>query len=172
MKHAIAPRRLVPRRLALALLPALVGTLALPAGAAKPKTRVEIRVIEATPGVTASPDVDEALAPLAKDLKSLPFKEFKLRDAHQKNMAPNERVSFEFPGPGGEKRFLVVSSHGEVRNGKQRIQLAIKELDFDTLVAVPDGGTILVGGPRHGKRTIFFAVTAKRSVMARGRFKR
>lgn len=164
--------RSTSRRVALALLPALVLGLAQTSLAAKPKTRVEIRVIEATPGMAEKPAVDAKLKPLARDLRSLPFKAFELRDAHQKNMVPGERVSFEFPGPKGERRFLVVSSHGEQSGGKLRFQLTIKELKFDTLVAVPDGGTVLIGGPRHGKSTIFFAVTAKKSVGARGRFKR
>jgi hypothetical protein len=160
------------RRVATALLPALVLCAAGAALAAKPKTRVEIRVIEAVPGVTDKPVVDKKLSALARDLKSLPFKEYKLRDAHQKNMTVGERVSFQFPGPKGENRFLVVSSHGEQSGGKLRFQLTIKELKFDTLVAVPEGGTLLVGGPRYGKSTIFFAVTAKKSVKTRGRFKR
>jgi hypothetical protein len=33
---------------------------------------------------------------------------------------------------------------------------------FDTLVAVPDGGTIIVGGPRgEGGKVVLFAFTAK-----------
>lgn len=136
------------------------------------RTRVEIRVIEATPGMTSSQVVDKKLKPLAKDFKSLPFKAFEQRDAHQKVMSAGERVTFEFPGPKGERRFLIVSSHGEQKGGKQRFQLSIPELKFDTLVAVPDGGTLLVGGPRHGDKTVFFAVTAHKSVGARGQFKR
>ncbi len=143
-----------------------------PAQAAKARTRVEIRVIEATPGSPAKQKVDPKLKALAKDFKSLPFKELKQRDAHQKVMSPEERVMFEFPGPKGERRFLVVSSHGEQRGGKLRFQLSIPELKFDTLVAVPDGGTLLVGGPRHGDKTIFFAVTAHKSIGTSGRIKR
>lgn len=160
------------RRVALALVPALVVGLSSSSIAAKPKTRIEIRVVEATPGVTESQVVDKKLRALARDFKSLPFKEFKLRDSHQKNMAAGERVSFEFPGPHGEARFLVVSSHGEQSGGKLRFQLSIKQLKFDTLVAVPEGGTLIVGGPRHGKSTVFFVITAKKSVATRGRFKR
>lgn len=131
------------------------------------RTRVEIRVIEATPGPSANQKVDPKLKALAKDLKQLPFQEVRQRDAHRKVMSPNERVMFEFPGPKGERRFLVVSSHGEQRGGKLRFQLSIPELKFDTLVAVPDGGTILVGGPRHGDKTIFFAVTAHKAIGTR-----
>jgi hypothetical protein len=150
---------------------ALVFLTASPA-AAKDRTAVEIRVVEATPGMTANPRVDPRLKKLARDFKSLPFQEYTLTDSHKRVMSPGERVSFEFPGPKGEKRFLVVTSHGEQAGGKLRFQLSIRELKFDTLVAVPDGGTILVGGPRHGKKTIFFAVTAKEGIATRGKFDR
>lgn len=151
-----------------ALLGALLAALFLasPVLAAKEKVRLQIRVIEATPGV-GKPQVDRRLGALAKDLRSLPFVRYDLKDAHEKVMAPGERVSFEFPGRSGERRFLVVTSHGEQAGGKLRFQLTIAELKFDTLVAVPDGGTILVGGPKHGNKTVFFAVTAKKAIAAR-----
>lgn len=147
---------------------AVFALVAAPAAEAAPgRTRVEIRVIEATPGPSANQRVDPQLKALAKDLRQLPFQEMKLRDSHRKVMSPDERVMFEFPGPKGERRFLVVSSHGEQQGGKLRFQLSIPELKFDTLVAVPDGGTILVGGPRHGDKTIFFAVTAHKAIGTR-----
>lgn len=157
---------------ALALCSLLVLMGAPPAEAARARSRVEIRVIEATPGSSASQTVDPKLKALAKDFRSLPFTSLKQRDAHQKVMSPGERVMFEFPGPKGERRFLVVSSHGEQQGGKLRFQLAIPELKFDTLVAVPDGGTLLVGGPRHGDKTIFFAVTAHKSIGTRAQGRR
>ena len=155
----MATRKLVG--LLLVCLPLLVATTASAADA-----RIEVRVIEATPGAGVK-KVDPKLKGLAKDLKTLPFAEYKMLDAHRKVMSPGERVSLEFPGNAGEKRFLVVSSHGRQRGGKLRFQLSIHKLKFDTLVAVPDGGTILVGGPRKGDKTIFFAVTASESVAAR-----
>lgn len=152
-------------------LPFLLGAwllsalFALSAEAAPKRVRLEIRVIEATPG--AGPQkVDPRLFALAKDLRAFPFKSYALKDAHQKVMSPGERVSFEFPGKGPKERFLVATFHGEQADGKLRFQLTIRDLKFDTLVAVPDGGTLLVGGPRHGQNTIFFAVTAKKSIAA------
>jgi hypothetical protein len=135
-------------------------------------SRVEIRVIEAEPGPPGTPVVDPRLKAMEGDFRSLPFSSFQLQDAHQKVMQAGERVSFEFPGPKNERRFLIVTAHGEQAGGKQRFQLSIPELKFDTLIAVPDGGTILVGGPKHGSNTVFFAVTAHKSVGARGQFKR
>lgn len=176
----MTPRLVSPRmRLPVALTGHLLSLLALfvliaapPAEAARARTRVEIRVIEATPGAAGNQKVDPKLKALARDFRSLPFKELKQRDSHRKVMSAGERVMFEFPGPKGERRFLVVSSHGEQRGGKLRFQLSIPELKFDTLVAVPDGGTLLVGGPRHGDKTIFFAVTAHKAIGTRGQGRR
>jgi hypothetical protein len=108
--------------------------------------------------------IDPALMPLAKDLKSLPFKKFKLLDSFQKSMDIGERISFQFPGKGKkDERFLIVTSHGKQFDGKLRFQLTIKALHFDTLVAVPDGGTILVAGPVHRADILMLAVTAKKN---------
>lgn len=155
-------KRLAFHTLALPILWLSLGWLAAaqPARAAQDAVQLQIRVIEATPG-TGKAQVDPKLKELAKDLKSMPFSRFDLQDAHEKEMRPGERVSFEFPGPKKERRFLKVTSLEVQRAGKLRFQLAIAELKFETSVAVPNGGTILVGGPKHGNKTVFFAVTAK-----------
>lgn len=161
----IAPRALLSLCIAGVAAGVFVSS---PVQAAKERVRLQIRVIEATPGAGRA-QVDPALQALAKDLSSLPFSRFELKDAHQKVMSPGERVSFEFPGRRGERRFLVVTSHGEQTGGKLRFQLSIAELRFDTLVAVPNGGTLLVAGPKHGNNTMFFAVTAKKAIAAQRR---
>lgn len=121
---------------------------------------VAIRVIAASPDAQFLIDPD--LMPLAKDLKSLPFKKFKLLDAHRKSMNTGEKISFQFPGKAKkDERFLIVRSHGKQFDGKLRFQLSIKALKFDTLVAVPDGGTILVAGPVHESGVLLLAVTAR-----------
>ena len=128
---------------------------------AKPdRFAVEVKVIEAVPGPGPAA-VDPRLKSLAKDLSSLPFKEVKLFDAHSTSINEGEKLSFEFPGKGKEKRFLEVQAHGKQKGGKLRFQLSIDQLKFDTLVAVPEGGTIIVAGPKHEGRTLMFAVTAK-----------
>lgn len=146
------------RRAFLALCVALAAT---PAPAARGETfQLEVRVLEAEPGA-GPPAVDRKLASLERDLKSLPFKAIRLRDQHGTSVAQGQRVSFEFPGKGKEKRFLVVEAHGKQAGGKLRFQLTIEKMKFDTLVAVPDGGTIVVAGPKHDGKTLMFAVTAK-----------
>lgn len=123
------------------------------------RVNLEVRVIEAKQGSRLR--IDPKLKPLARDLKSLPFREYSLVDHHKKLMKVGEQMSFQFPGPGKkEERFLVVNSQGE-RGGKLRFRLAIDALKFRTSVAVPNGGTIVVGGPRSRGGNIIFAVTAR-----------
>ena len=78
-------------------------------------------------------------------------------------MREGERISLEIPTPkGGKKRFLQVAAHGRQAGGKLRFQLSIDAVKFDTLVAVPDGGTIFVAVPKgKGGPATLFAFTAR-----------
>lgn len=149
------------RRVVVGLIAAIAAaTFAGPAAAAGEQVQLEIRVIEAKAG--AREDIDPRLKALAKDLRSLPFRQYRLVDNHKKTLGPGERLSFQFPGPGKQdERFLVVTSQGE-KGGKLRFSLQIDALKFRTNVAVPNGGTILVGGPRTEGGNMLFAVTARR----------
>ncbi|MDP2344218.1 MAG: hypothetical protein Q8O67_24885 [Deltaproteobacteria bacterium] len=155
-----------------ALAPALLTSLLVASSsvqAAAPSERyvVELRVIEGEKGDDSGPAVvDKRLSGLAKDLKNLPFKSFQLKDQHTSLVAEGERVSLEIPVLSkkgkDKKRFLVVAAHGRQAGGKLRFSLGIEALKFDTLVAVPEGGTIIVGGPRgEGGSAVLFAFTAK-----------
>ncbi|MCP4501337.1 MAG: hypothetical protein GY822_15370 [Deltaproteobacteria bacterium] len=138
---------------------ALLAFLATPstALAVKPDTfSVVIQVIEAS---NVGNRIDPRLKALKKDLQTLPFKSFTLTDRHKKKVKKGDRISFEFPSHKG-KRFLKLTAHGQQRSGKLRFQLTIDKLKFDTLVAVPNRGTILIAGPRNGKNVMLFAVTA------------
>lgn len=127
---------------------------------------VELRVIEGVPNSSESSGkqiIDPRLATFAKDLKVLPFKELKLIDSHTTSVRKDERISLEIPGAtkSGKKRFLQVASHGRQAGGKLRFQLSIDAVKFDTLVAVPDGGTIFVAVPKNGGPATLFAFTAR-----------
>jgi len=165
-----------PRRRWLTVVGALcilaTSTMAVPGLAAGPAEQyvIELRVIEGERAGAGDkggdPTIDKRLSALAKDLSTLPFKRFTLKDAHTSVVQDGERVSLEIPGDVGgkvrDKRFLVVSSHGRQSGGKLRFSLGIDAVKFDTLVAVPDGGTIIVGGPRGtGGKVVLFAFTAK-----------
>ncbi len=141
------------------------------AARAEPSERyvVDVRIIEcerSAAGQPAEPQIDKGLAGLAKDLSTLPFRSFVLKDAHSSVVQSGGSLSLEIPGPSNGptkgKRFLVVAAHGRQAGGKLRFSLGIEAVRFDTLVAVPDGGTIIVGGPRaEGGKVILFALTAK-----------
>ncbi len=161
---------MITRRVFFAALLALAPFIsAQPSLAAAPTEKyvVELRVIEAVKGDAGDGvDVDKKLQGLAKDLKNLPFKKFDLKDEHTSLVQEGERVSLEIPVLSkkgkDKKRFLVVAAHGRQSGGKLRFSLGIEALKFDTLVAVPDGGTIIVGGPRgEGGNAVLFAFTAK-----------
>jgi hypothetical protein len=122
---------------------------------------VELRVIEGIPGDNATQKVDPRLAAFAKDFKALPFKEIKLKDDQTSVIREGERVSLEIPGgKKGKPRFLKVQAHGRQSGGKLRFQLTVESLKFDTLVAVPDGGTVLVALPKKKDNAVLFAFTA------------
>jgi hypothetical protein len=149
------------------MIAAAVLALALAApGQGAERYVVELRVIEGVPGAAgASQTVDPKLAAFAKDLKALPFKQLKLLDAHTTAVRSGERIQLEIPGaPGakGPRRFLQVAAHGRQAGGKLRFELSIEALKFDTLVAVPDGGTIFVAVPHAGaaNERLLFAFTA------------
>lgn len=122
---------------------------------------VDIRIVEAS-GMGMPKKVDAKLGALAKDFEQLPMQNFVMRDQHTAKIKTNERISLEFPGNGKEKRFLKVLSKGKDGSGKVRLELNIDELSFNTVVVVPDNGTIIVGGPRSDGKTIVFAVTARK----------
>ena len=157
---------LLSRRVLLVSLLSLAAVAPVLAAAPTERYVVELRVIEAGKGDGSDADVDEKLRGLAKDLKTLPFKKFELKDEHTSLVQEGERVSLEIPVLNkknkDKKRFLVVAAHGRQAGGKLRFSLGIEALKFDTLVAVPDGGTIIVGGPRgDGGNAVLFAFTAK-----------
>ncbi|MCC7112517.1 MAG: hypothetical protein IT382_24710 [Deltaproteobacteria bacterium] len=149
-----------------ALLLALPLLLARPVAAAPASDRfqIELRVIEGSgKGGGDAQVVDPKLAQFSRDLKALPFKELKLVDSHTTAIREGERVSMEIPGTtkAGKKRFLQVAAHGKQSGGKLRFQLTIDALKFDTLVAVPDGGTIFVAVPKGQGPALLFAFTAR-----------
>ncbi len=125
---------------------------------------IGVRIITANP--KGKRKVDRKLKPLKRDLRSLPFKRFIQKDAHKKVLQSSEKVSVEFPSPKGKPQLLSIQAHGKQPNGKLEFTLAIKELNFKTRVALPDGGTILVAGPKHKKETVLFSVTAREFIAA------
>ncbi|MFH1812001.1 MAG: hypothetical protein ABIJ09_24900 [Pseudomonadota bacterium] len=144
-----------------ALRPMLALTLfmcgALWTGAAHAEERygMEIRVISAQPGTAT---IDPALKSYQRDLQAMPYKSFKLLDAHSKTLRKGETVSMQFPGE--SNRFMKVKANGQ-KDGKLSFSIAIDELRFRTSVRIPDNGTLIVGGPKYENGVILLAVTAR-----------
>jgi hypothetical protein len=171
---ALVVRLRTARRVSAPLLLVLCAVVTLgPARAARAADGVEryvvdVRVIDGSR--EGDGRIDPRLGALARDLKDLPFKTFVVKDSHSARVAQGERVSLEIPhaalatkaGKKPAPRFLVVSAHGRQQGGKLRFSLGIEALKFETLVAVPEGGTIIVGGPRgENGHAVLFAVTAR-----------
>jgi hypothetical protein len=154
------------RRRVLALFALALCVAPAAMAAAEEQYVVELRVIEGEKG-SGDPVVDKRLSALRKDLVNLPFRNFTLKDSHTSLVQSGERVSLEIPGDAKAKgkdkgRFLVVAAHGRQPGGKLRFTLTIDAVKFDTVVSVPDGGTIIVGGPRGSSgKALLFAFTAK-----------
>lgn len=116
---------------------------------------VEIRIIEARP---VAGGVDPKLKRYERDFKNLPYKSFKQLDAHTKRVRKGETVSMQFPGPG--RRLLKVRANG-TKGDKHGFKLSIDALRFNSTVRIPDNGTVIVAGPKHGNGVIMLAITAR-----------
>ncbi len=120
---------------------------------AKDSYQINIRVISAKSTGTG---IDAALKPFARDLQAMPFKSFKLLDSQRKSMRKGESVSMQFPGP---RRFLKVKAIGRQGN-KFRFDIAIDALHFRTRAAIPEHGTLVIGGPKYQGGVILLALSA------------
>lgn len=124
-------------------------------GAAKQTYQIEIRIIEASP---EGGSIDPALKGYAKDLQALPYRSYRQLDSHTKQLRTGETVSMQFPGP--ERRLLKVRSNGPV-SSKHSFTLTIDAMGFKSKVRIPDGGALIVAGPKHKNGVILLAVTAR-----------
>ena len=123
--------------------------------------KVDIQIISAQPGTA---HMDGQLKKYQKDFRAMPYKSFKLVDSHTKQLRQGESVNMQFPGTTSGKnrsgkRFLKIKANGG-KDGKLSFSLSIDAIRFRTSVLIPNNGTIIVAGPKHGKGVILLAVTA------------
>lgn len=123
---------------------------------------LDLRVIEATGRRSGAPRVDGRLRSLARDLGTLPYGSYTLKDQQRTRLTKGSRASIEFRGPSGARRFLQVGARGS-QGGKLKFDLAIPEMRFNTRVSLKNGGTLVIGGPRSKKGTLIFVVTARKT---------
>jgi hypothetical protein len=115
---------------------------------------LKIRVIHA---LKSGSGISPSLTDLKADLAQLNYSGFKLIDGHTKKVFEREVVALEYPG----SRWLQVRTRG-VKKGALQVSLKVRDLKFKAKVRIPDGSTILVGGPAHKGGNIILAVTATR----------
>ncbi|MBI5498402.1 MAG: hypothetical protein HY904_25600 [Deltaproteobacteria bacterium] len=174
----------VSRVLALLVLAALPGLVLAQAPAAAPAPvaaaaeetyGVEVKIIEATQGARAASSTGEAEAPLdpalaglAKDLKALPFHQYSILDALQKELRSSEAVTMQFGRP-EKKRFLRVQARGK-KQGRINLDIAMEARsgrkpaqEFRSDVSIPEGGTLVVVTKRKNMvdKMILLAISAR-----------
>ncbi len=121
------------------------------------QAQVRVRIIEAS---NAGAGVDSVLGDVHEELGSLfNFNSYRLLKEISLDLVGNRPIDVPVhPG-----RSVEVTLVGEY---KRLIELRIKvkregAAILNTNVRLAPGRTILIGGPRHGERTIIFAVSAR-----------
>lgn len=114
-----------------------------------------IKVIHATKGKSS---VDAKLKGLVKDFKGLPFDSYTLLDEASIKLEQGSTGRMQLPS----KAWMSLKPQ-ELRNGKLRLDVEIKDLKFKTTVVIPEGKTIAVGGPRYDGGAMILAVTYEKS---------
>ncbi len=143
---------LMTRTLA-ALCLVTIALLARPAAASE--VPLGIKVIHATKGKNS---VDAKLKGLVKDFKGLPFSSYALLDEATFKIEQGSTGRMQLPN----KAWMTLQPQ-DLRDGKLRLDLEIKDLKFKTTVVIPKGKTIAVGGPRYDGGAMILAVTYEKS---------
>lgn len=126
--------------------------LLLPAAArAQGEVRVTVHVIHAS---KAPGKVDPRLAQLEKQLAAFAFRSYTLHRVQVLTLALGATGEVDLPGA----RKLLVTPKGRDAQGKLKVHLRIEKV-VDATYLIADGGTLIVGGPRHGEGTMILAVT-------------
>lgn len=98
---------------------------------------------------------DPRLRTLSKQLSSLKFTNYQLRDEATFSLEPGATGQMELPNHG----WLRLKPQGDAPDGRLRLDIAMEPLQFKTTVAVATGATVAVGGPPFAEGTLILAVT-------------
>ncbi len=119
---------------------------------AEPKTHeLEILVVH---GRTTGNQVDKRLKKLAKELEPLKFKSLKLADKATFKLALGSSGRMQLPG----KEWMTVRALGLTPDGKLRVEIEVKKLEFKATVAIAAGARVAVRGPAFEDGTLILAV--------------
>jgi hypothetical protein len=121
---------------------------------------IEVKVIEATrlgPGSSQrmDPAADPVLAPLAKDLRALPFDSFRMTDIVRRDLQPLEAFTMQYGRP-DRNRFIRVKADQRTE-GKIKLVVTMEnarkrkpEVESRADVSIPEGGTMVWVVDRKG----------------------
>jgi len=148
------------RRLQSPTLRALLGALLLlplllaagPALAGPPAARIEVWVIHAS---RQGDEVDPRLAPLKRQLKGFSFSAYQLIERRIESVPAGAALEMALPG----ERTLKITPEGH-EEGRRRVRLEIPGL-VNTTYLVDQGGTLIVGGPKHQGGNLILAVALR-----------
>ncbi len=130
----------------------LAFLLLLPSAArAQGKVQVTVHVIHAS---KAPGKVDPRLAQLKKQLAAFAFRSYTLHRVQVLTLALGATGEVDLPGA----RTLFVTPKGRDAQGKLKVHLRIDKV-VDATYLIANGGTLIVGGPRHGEGTMILAIT-------------
>gem|GEM_PF-858441 len=132
---------------------------------------VEVKIIEARQKVGADKPLplDPALAPLANDLKALPFEGFMLVDSVKKELQAGEAYTLQYGTP-VRRRFVRATAHGKAQ-GKVNLDVVMERVrgkgvktEFKSDVSIPEGGTLVLVATRTNapaNSVVLLAISAR-----------
>ncbi|HSI02909.1 MAG: hypothetical protein ACAI38_00220 [Myxococcota bacterium] len=126
-------------------------SLAAPAFAAEPVT-LGVKVIYAHNKATG---IDPKLKKLAKDLSSLKFTAYELKDEAQLSLELGATGRVQLP----TKEWLFVKPRDIDQYGKLRVDLEIEKIKLKTTSIIAKDGTLAIGGPAFQDGTLILAIS-------------
>jgi len=139
------------QRFALTLTLLLLGVGSPRLARAGSEVKVTVHVIHAS---KKKGKVDPRLKVLEKQLSAFAFRSYQLHSVQTLRLAASKVGEVQLP----EGRRLQITSVSRDATGKLKVRLQIEGV-VDATYLIDDGGTLIVGGPRHGDGTMILAVT-------------
>ncbi len=125
--------------------------LAVPALAADP-VALGVKVIYAHNKATG---IDPKLKKLAKDLSSLKFTAYELKDEAQLSLELGSTGRVQLP----TKEWLFVKPRDIDQWGKLRVDLEVEKIKLKTTSIIAKDGTLAIGGPAYQDGTLILAIS-------------
>lgn len=118
--------------------------------AQSPRVDVRVYVIHAS---NEGDEIDPRLEDLRRQLEVFQFSFFRLLDVHARTLPFGSAAAIALPG----ERTLSIVPQRHDSEGRLRLRLKIGDI-IDTTYTIAEGGTLIVGGPRHDGGHLILAV--------------